>query len=70
MALAISLAKNLVMSGSFQTGLDLAGHVAFALVAITGLISRSDAVHKILAPLSLLLYGLYIALLFVTLPSA
>lgn len=69
-ALAISLAKNLVMSGSFQTGLDLAGHIAFALVAATGLISRNDTVHKVLAPLSLLLYGLYIGLLFVSLPSA
>jgi len=68
-ALAISLAKNLVLAGSFQTGLDLAGHGVFAAIALAGLISRSDAVHKLIAPFSLLFYSLYIALLFVTLPS-
>jgi len=67
-ALAISLLKNRVLFGSFQSGLDLAGHVVFAAVALVGLVSRRDIVHKLLAPLSLLAYGLYIALLFVALP--
>jgi hypothetical protein len=69
-ALAISLAKNVVLAGTLQHGVDLAGHAAFAAVALTGLLSRNDAVHKLIAPLSLLLYGLYIGLLFVSLPSA
>jgi hypothetical protein len=67
-ALAISLIKNRMLFGSFQSGLDLDGHVVFAAIALTGLIFRSDIVHKIIAPISLLAYGLYIALLFVTLP--
>jgi hypothetical protein len=67
-ALAISLLKNRVLFGSFQSGLDLAGHGAFAVIALAGLVFRRDAVHKLVAPLSLLAYGLYIALLFVTLP--
>jgi len=67
-ALAISLTKNLVLTGRLQTGLDLDGHVAFAAVALAGFISRSDTIHKLIAPLSLLLYGLYIGLLFVRLP--
>jgi hypothetical protein len=68
-ALAISLAKNLLFTGHLQTGFDLAGHIVFAAVALTGLISRKDRVHRIIAPLSLLAYSLYIALLFVTLPG-
>jgi hypothetical protein len=68
-ALAISLAKNLVLTGSLPRPLDLAGHAVFALLALAGLIFRRDAVHKLIAPLSLAFYALYIALLFVTLPS-
>ena len=68
-ALAISLIKNRVMAGSFQTGADLAGHVVFAALALAGVISRSDIVHKLIAPLSLIFYAIYIALLFVTLPA-
>ena len=67
-ALAISLIKNLVLVGNFQTGLDLAGHAVFAAIAMVGLISRSGFVHKVLAPLSLSAYAVYIALLFVALP--
>jgi hypothetical protein len=68
-ALAISLAKNVMLAGALQSGIDLAGHGVFAAIALAGLFSRSDAVHKLIAPLSLLFYGLYIALLFVTLPE-
>ena len=67
-ALAISLLKNRVLFGSFQSGIDLAGHVVFAAIALAGLISRSDTVHRVIAPLSLSAYAAYIALLFVTLP--
>lgn len=67
-ALIVSLAKNMIITGHPQRGLDLAGHVVFVTIALAGLISRSDTVHKILAPASLLAYGTYIALLFVQLP--
>jgi hypothetical protein len=67
-ALAISLIKNRVLIGSFQNGLDLAGHIVFAAIALAGLISRSDVVHKVIAPISLLAYAFYIGLLFVALP--
>ena len=67
-ALAISLIKNRRLFGSFQSGLDLDGHAVFAAIALAGLISRSDIVHKIIAPLSLLAYSLYIARLFLILP--
>jgi hypothetical protein len=68
-ALLISLAKNLVLTGHLQTGYDLAGHAVFAAIALTGIASRADTVHKLIAPLSLISYGLYIGLLFVTLPG-
>jgi hypothetical protein len=68
-ALAISLMKNLVLTGGFQSPVDLAGHGIFAATSLVALISRSDRVHKAIAPLSLLVYSLYIALLFVSLPS-
>ena len=51
-----------------RAGLDLDGHAVFAAIALAGLISRSDIVHKIIAPLSLLAYSLYIARLFLILP--
>jgi len=69
-ALATSLAKNLLLTGHLQTGYDLAGHAVFAALALAGIASRVDIAHKLIAPLSLLAYALYIALLFVSLPSA
>lgn len=65
----ISLIKNVVLSGSFQHGLDLAGHFIFAALAIAGVASRSDRIHKIIAPLSLLFLCLYVGLLFAVLPT-
>lgn len=67
--LAISATRNLTVAGGFQSGFDLAGHVAFAALALAGFIFRRDTVHKAIAPLSLLVYALYVALLFVTLPA-
>mgnify|MGYP001556947271 CR=1 FL=1 len=67
-ALVVSLAKSLVLWGALPNSIDLAGHAAFAIVALAGFFSRSSTVHKVIAPLSLLLYSTYIALLFVSLP--
>ncbi|HTQ12302.1 MAG TPA: hypothetical protein VMH86_00400 [Rhizomicrobium sp.] len=69
LALAVSLVKNVLVSGGPPNPLDMAGHAVFAAAALTGLASRSDAVHKALAPATLLLYAAYIALLFVNLPG-
>ena len=69
LALLVSLAKNIFVSGSLPNPIDLAGHVTFAALALTGFILRSDAAHKVIAPLSFLFYSAYIALLFVTLPQ-
>ncbi|HUJ45863.1 MAG TPA: hypothetical protein VLV55_01925 [Rhizomicrobium sp.] len=67
-ALAISFAKNFVTNGGPPEGLDLLGHIVFGVIALTGLISRSNVIHKIIAAASLLAYSGYIALLFVRLP--
>ena len=66
-ALFISLAKNFVVNGRLPELPDLVAHAVFVAVALSGAVSRSDMVHKILAPLGVVLYGGYIALLFTTL---
>ena len=66
--LAISAIRNLTVSGGFQSAYDLAGHAGFAVLALSGLLSRSNAVHKAIAPAFLLVLAAYIGLLFVALP--
>lgn len=68
LAVLDSLAKNLVLFGHFQNMEDLAGHAAFVAIVVAGLASRHESVHKIIAVLGLLVFGAYIALLFVRLP--
>ncbi len=63
-----SLAKSLVLSGKLPKTEDLLGHAAFVCLALAGMISRRDIVHKVIAPVSLLIFTLYVAALFVTLP--
>jgi hypothetical protein len=67
--LIVSLAKSIVIDGALPNGTDMAGHIVYFAVAIAGMISRGDRVHKAIALLSLLIYTAYIALLFVQLPS-
>ncbi len=64
-----SLAKSVVLTGRLQNRTDLVGHAAFICLCIAGFMSRSDLVHKTVAPLSLLVYAAYIALLFASLPG-
>jgi hypothetical protein len=64
-----SLAKNLVLTWRFQSGTDLLGHAAFIGLSVAGLVSRNDLVHKTIAPLSIVVYVAYIALLFVSMPG-
>jgi hypothetical protein len=68
-ALLVSLCKNFVLYQRLPHPVDLAGHAVFLVAALTGMISSSDRVHKILAPVSLVIYASYIALLFVQLPG-
>jgi hypothetical protein len=63
-----SLAKSLVLSGALPNSKDLAGHAAFIGLSVAGIVSRNDAVHKVIAPAALLVLAAYIATLFVTLP--
>jgi hypothetical protein len=66
---AFGLAKNLVIDGRLPNPTDMAGHILFPAVAIVGMISRGDRVHKVIAVLSLAIYAAYIALLAVRLPG-
>jgi hypothetical protein len=63
-ALIISLAKDVVLYGKLPELPNLVAHAVFIAAALAGAVSRSDLVHKILAPLGLVLFGGYIALLF------
>jgi hypothetical protein len=69
LVLADSLAKNLVLTGRLQNPTDLVGHAVFAFICAAGILSRRDFVHKLIAPLALLFFTAYIALLFASLPG-
>jgi hypothetical protein len=59
-----SIAKNFVLYGAAPNAPNLVAHFIFLGVAVVGMISRRDAVHKMLAPAGLVLIVVYIALLF------
>jgi hypothetical protein len=59
-----SLAKELVLYGRLPSPLDRSFQFAFGLIAIGAIIVRPEWFHRILAPLSALLFLFYIALLF------
>jgi hypothetical protein len=63
-----SLAKSLVLGGALPNAKDLAGHAAFICLCVTGILSRNNVVHMIIAPVSLLVLAAYIMTLFVALP--
>lgn len=69
LAVLDSLAKNLVLTGRFQNATDLAGHAAFIVLAVAGMATRADRVHKTIAVVALLVFAAYVALLFVPLPD-
>jgi hypothetical protein len=64
-----SVAKNVLVKGQLQTGVDLAGHIIFAVLCIAGIAMRREWVHKTIAVVALLVFASYIALLFVPLPQ-
>lgn len=67
LALAASLAKNLILTGSLPETRNLGAHIVFIGISIAALVSRSVRVHLILALVGLALLSGYIALLFTTL---
>src|SRR5215469_13631351 len=68
LAVVDSLAKNLVLTGRFQNGTDLAAHITFVSLCVAGIVTRREWVHKTVAVLALLVFASYIALLFIPLP--
>ena len=69
LVLVDSLVRNLVLTGHLQNAPDLAGHAVFAVICVAGIVSRRDLVHMLIAPLALLFFTAYIALLFASLPG-
>jgi hypothetical protein len=67
LALAASLAKNLVLSGRLPETRNLVAHMIFISIAIAALVVKSPRAHLILAIAGLAMLSGYIALLFTTL---
>jgi hypothetical protein len=67
LALGASLAKNLVINGSFPQPINLAAHLLFIAIAIAALVSKSARIQLILALTGLAVLCGYISLLFTTL---
>jgi hypothetical protein len=59
-----SLSKNLTLHGHLPSHADSAFQFTFCAVAVTGVATRSEWFHKLLAPASGLLFVAYIAVLF------
>ncbi|HLY06774.1 MAG TPA: hypothetical protein VKR31_13610 [Rhizomicrobium sp.] len=68
LAVLDSLAKNLVLTGRLQNGIDLAAHIVFLSVCLGGMATRREWVHKTIAVAALLVFASYIVLLFIPLP--
>jgi hypothetical protein len=63
-SIAFSLLKELALYSRLPHSLDLGFQSGFGLIAIAAIILRQEWFHKILAPVSALLFLFYIALLF------
>jgi hypothetical protein len=68
-ALLVSLTKDVFVIQGKVAPADFAAHGVFLAMSMTGLLSNSDLVQKILAPLLVAFLTVYIALLFVALPQ-
>lgn len=58
-----SIVKNLLISGYMEPA-DLAAHGLFLVLSVTAIFTRNDLVHRIAAPIGLLLLLAYTGLLF------
>ena len=68
-AVVISLAKDLVLNGSFPAPANTSIQVLFLVVAVSAIVIRRAWYHQLVACLTAALFALYIALLFTRLPS-
>jgi hypothetical protein len=59
-----SLAKSLVMDGALPRPIDLAFHLLFIALGVSGAVIARPRYHEALAALSVLAFGAYIAVLF------
>ena len=66
-AIVFSLLKELVIYGRLPRLLDMGFQLSFGVIAITAMLLRQEWFHKLLAPLSGLLFLVYIALIFYSL---
>jgi hypothetical protein len=62
--LVVSLVKDLMISGSLPAPLNVAAHVVFMILAASGIATRRERVHAVLAPIAIVLVLSYIGLLF------
>ncbi|SRR5260221_5118301 len=67
LALGASLAKNLVLTGSFPQPINLSAHLLFIAIAVAALVSKSARIQLTLALTGLAMLCGYISLLFTTL---
>ena len=62
--IVFSLLKELVLYGRLPRPLDLGFQVAFGVIAVIAMLQRREWLHKVLAPVSVVLFLLYIGLIF------
>ena len=60
----VSLLKDLALFGRFPEKANLAAHVIFMALGITAIGTQCEMFHKLLIPMSVVLMGAYIAILF------
>ena len=65
----ISLAKDLVFSGSLPTNTNTIIQLGFIGLALAALVYRQEWFHKLLISVAYALFGLYVILLFTQLPT-
>jgi hypothetical protein len=62
-----SLVRTLVIAGRLPQDEDLVFHLVFLVAGAGGVLVKNELYHKLLAPLAVLVYALYIGLLFTSL---
>jgi hypothetical protein len=60
----VSLAKDLVLSGSLPNRINLGFHIGFILVAVTAAFTKREWYHKTLSLIGIGAFALYISILF------
>ncbi len=68
-AVVISLAKDLVLNGSFPTPANTCIQLVFVGIAVSAIVIKREWYHKFIALLTTALFALYIVLLFTRLPG-